>query len=93
MNQSSWKGISIRGWLALIIVALSFIYFFAVTLLVLLLEVNETALQVILLILGLMGTSIGGATGFYFGQKTAEPPAPEIPELPELPEIPEFPEA
>ena len=83
-GQSSWKGISIRGWLALIITGVSFAYFFFATIAVLLLGVSPEAMQIILLIIGLMGTSIGGATGFYFGQKSAETTTPTLAQAEEI---------
>lgn len=73
-TPSTIRGVSVRAIIALLIVGLSFAYFFAVTLLVAIFDVNETAMQLILLIVGLLGTAVGSATGFYFGQKIMERP-------------------
>lgn len=74
-TPSTIRGVSVRAIIALLIVGLSFTYFFAATLLVTIFDVSETAMQLILLIIGLLGTAVGSATGFYFGQKISERPS------------------
>lgn len=82
--ESSWKGVSIRGWLAIGIVFSGLGFMYITTWLAMLFISADVGTQIALMVIGLVGTTIGAATGYYFGQKgvpekTPEPEAPVIP--------------
>jgi len=74
--ESTYRGVSIRGW-ALYIVISGMLFLYVTAWAALLLLGADTGLQVALMVVGLVGTTIGTATGYYFGQKSAQAPAPE----------------
>lgn len=82
MNESTYRGISIRGWIAFIVVSAGLAFIDLVSVVAMFRFEPEQALQVLLMAVGLNGTYIGSVTGFYFGQKSVESGTVELVEMP-----------
>ena len=72
MNESSIKGVSIRGWLALIIVVSGLGFLYLLSFAALIFVPMDDAIKIVLMVVATVSGVIGAATGFYFGQKSTE---------------------